>query len=277
MAQQSDKSDVSVLLYYRYVKPRWSDDEVSEMISWQEGEGIKGNLSGRVRVSCEGLNVNLSGTTREVEAYCTALSEWRERCLDPIDFKLAPTTRALAFRGLKVWRCSDIVGLGVEIPDDSRGGRHISPQEFHKVLESSIGRSDIILLDARNLYETRLGHFEVAAGEGVPRAVTYAPPTATFAELPKYLDNLPTVVGDLTGKTILMYCTGGVRCERASQYLISKHPQVVVPSVSCKHLTFVRHVDNPFSMCVKLVGRIQLSKQHTCRSFLESVRCRLLV
>jgi len=240
MAEAQGASDRAVLLYYKYVVPLWSDDETNAMMAWQEREAKERGLSGRVRVASEGLNVNISGGRQELESYCGALNQWQGGVLAPIDFKLAETRPDLEFRGLKVWQTKELCALGAEIDPESPGGRHISPQEFHTILENakanSTEASNVILLDARNMFETRVGQFQVTCSKGqgggsgpagAPAEVrTIAPPTNAFSELPRHLEALPAECADgtLEGKTVLMYCTGGVRCERASQYLRSAHP-----------------------------------------------------
>jgi predicted sulfurtransferase len=233
-----------VLLFYVYVLPLWDEEKTCDMLSWQQEMGIDLKLSGRIRVANEGLNVNISGLKEDIDAYCEELLNWDNNSIKSIDFKLAKTSPKDEFRGLKAWRVKEICGLGVEFPPNLPGGRHVSPQDFHGLIERAISQNStnrdinsaaisassksLVLLDARNLYETRIGRFEPpntnpSEGGGVH---FIAPPTLTFSDLPLMLDNLHEEVGDLTGRTVLMYCTGGVRCERASQYLKMKHPEV---------------------------------------------------
>jgi len=234
----------TVLLYYCYFPEPMSHADADELIIWQRENASSLGLNGRIRVALEGLNANLSGPREAIDAYCAGLSAWREGAMGVIDFKLAPTTAELEFRGLKVWLAKDVVSFGADVQPSLPGGRHVSPHEFHNILhEAQSGErpsGSVVLFDARNLYETRLGRFEVPrpdvaddrTSESGDNAVqTYAPPTNTFTELPTYIDDLPAAVSsgsssNLHGKTVLMYCTGGVRCERASQYLRAKHPDV---------------------------------------------------
>ena len=72
--------------------------------------------------------------------------------------------------------------------------------------------NNVILLDARNMYETRIGHF------AIPNISTLLPNTRKFSNLPSVL-NTNEAAAALSGKDVYMYCTGGVRCERASSYL----------------------------------------------------------
>ena len=87
--------------------------------------------------------------------------------------------------------------------------QHLSPQEWNQHLEGEVG-GDAILLDARNVYESRVGHFAIP---GVP---TILPNTRKYSSLPAVFDASSE---QLAGRKVYMYCTGGVRCERASAYL----------------------------------------------------------
>ena len=87
--------------------------------------------------------------------------------------------------------------------------RHLSPQQWNQQLQSEV-EGDAVLLDARNVYESKVGHFAVS---GVP---TLLPNTRKYSSLPAVFD---ATSEQLAGKKVYMYCTGGVRCERASAYL----------------------------------------------------------
>ena len=219
--QSMASTESTVLLFYKYVNPPWSDEDASAMMSWQKEVGSRLRLSGRSRVANEGLNVNLSGTRANIEAYCAELLAWREGTLGKIDFKLAPTSVSQEFRGLKVWKTKEVVALGAYVNPDGDTGRHLAPSEFHQILseafEGKRPRGSVVLLDARNLYETRLGRFEVgeeptgaetlsmstSKSESGATVMTYAPPTTTFAELPAFIDEMPSAVGgSLANKTV---------------------------------------------------------------------------
>lgn len=142
-------------------------------------------------------------------------------------------------------RTREVVTLGVERPPPLElTGRHVSPREFHGMLEESLRRTTApgglssaeqqqqerplppVLIDVRNLYETRLGRFVVAApppaADGAeeeaagpaPAAVeTLDPMTRQFSDFPAWVR---ANAERLRRRRVLMYCTGGVRCERAS-------------------------------------------------------------
>merc|ERR1719235_49951 len=108
------------------------------------------------------------------------------------------------FRALKVWLCAEVVNAGVPLTEVAPA-THLSPTEWHeKMEEADLGT---VLLDARNVYETRVGVFEAQ------KTTTVDPGLRTFTEFP---DWLKANAAELRGKTVLTYCTGGVRCERSS-------------------------------------------------------------
>jgi len=112
-------------------------------------------------------------------------------------------------------------------------GSHLSPEQWHSMLESA-DPGEVILFDARNQYETAIGHFTGSKDGMENRADSVAPSidqavggveridpmTRQFTDLPRYLvKNREQIREKMCGKKVLMYCTGGVRCERASQLL----------------------------------------------------------
>ncbi|KAL7534042.1 hypothetical protein ACHAXR_006711 [Thalassiosira sp. AJA248-18] len=131
--------------------------------------------------------------------------------------------------------CANGTALPIEDWEKRTTAVHLSPQEWNEKLlqlsqekhdqaangtnnsfgnatqDHSIGE-DAILLDTRNIYETRVGHM------AVPNLETFFPNTRKFSSLPNAL-NTEEAAKALAGKQVFMYCTGGVRCERASSYL----------------------------------------------------------
>jgi hypothetical protein len=97
----------------------------------------------------------------------------------------------------------------------------LDPREFHDILQqatqealSPLSAPPVVMIDARNLYETRIGHFSVETPSGTLQPMD--PASRQFSDFARYIDSK---VDDLNGRQVLMYCTGGVRCERASAYV----------------------------------------------------------
>ncbi|KAG9345547.1 hypothetical protein JZ751_008691 [Albula glossodonta] len=119
------------------------------------------------------------------------------------------------FTSLKIGVYKEIVPMGVD-PDllsFRQAGVHLEPEEFHKEVEALLSKgdscNDTVLLDCRNFYESKIGQFSKCL----------APDIRKFSYFPDYVDqNLEL----FRNKKVLMYCTGGIRCERGSAYLLSK-------------------------------------------------------
>lgn len=186
-------------------------------------------LTGRLRIAKEGLNGNLGGTKENINKYMNLLTNNSRGDFTNIDFKLSGVVENSSLSadeqkmsGLIIKVTKELVSLGPGgMNFDAvkyRGGQHLSPEEFHAMLtkkSKSGSKKEVVLLDTRNIYETRIGGFRA------PGVETIDPETRQFSDLPRRLQD-PLLKEKLKGKQILMYCTGGVRCERASALLQSQ-------------------------------------------------------
>lgn len=192
-----------ILLFYKYFSVAHPQGLVKEQRCLCE----KLNLKGRVLIADEGINATLGGTDEAIDEYMSIMHA-DDRFAD-IDFKESEGT-ADYFPRLQVIAKKEIVHFGVSLeeahPRDT--GKHLTPQEAHALMEES--PDDLVIFDARNNYESRVGLFK--------NAVT--PNINHFRELREYIDEH---LNDFTGKKVLMYCTGGIRCERATAYLKKKN------------------------------------------------------
>ncbi|XP_032274814.1 thiosulfate sulfurtransferase/rhodanese-like domain-containing protein 2 isoform X3 [Phoca vitulina] len=123
---------------------------------------------------------------------------------------------ACCFPELRVGVFEEIVPMGISPNKISykKPGIHLSPGEFHKEVEKFLSQaneeqSDTILLDCRNFYESKIGRFQGCL----------APDIRKFSYFPSYIDKNLELFRE---KKVLMYCTGGIRCERGSAYLKAK-------------------------------------------------------
>eukprot|EP01090_Pellita_catalonica_P017494 TRINITY_DN5295_c0_g1_i1.p1 TRINITY_DN5295_c0_g1~~TRINITY_DN5295_c0_g1_i1.p1 ORF type:complete len:286 (-),score=20.36 TRINITY_DN5295_c0_g1_i1:876-1613(-) len=125
-----------------------------------------------------------------------------------IQFKLSPGSAAAFKHNLSVRVVPEIITLGIPPENLSykQGGDHVTPQQFHQIAAAP-SESDLIL-DCRNFYESRIGKFDNAL----------IPPIRKFSLFPDWVDQNASL---LQNKSVYMYCTGGIRCERASAYILS--------------------------------------------------------
>lgn len=158
---------------------------------------------GRIYVAKEGINAQVSVPTDNFESFKTFL--YSVEALNGLRLNIAVDDDGKSFWVLKIKVRDKIVADGINDPAFSmeRKGRYVNARQMNELLKEK----DTIVIDMRNHYEYEVGHF-VTAQEVA---------SDTFRE------QLPMAVDMLKGKenrNIIMYCTGGIRCEKASAYML---------------------------------------------------------
>lgn len=217
-------------------------------------------LVGRILIAPEGINGTLSGNRKDVEAYVERMKNYDnlscrsdeegcdndnidcderattscntdndEKDVDPrifrdVDYKLSyDSSLKPLFPDLKMSIVKEIVSTSglVDVHDvPLETGKHLTPEEFHEILEESKSSpsqshqqqhqtKEIALIDVRNTFEHDIGYFVD------PKTNTKAidPETTTFSSFDKFCERN---ADELRNKKVMMYCTGGIRCEKAS-------------------------------------------------------------
>jgi Predicted sulfurtransferase len=172
-------------------------------MKWQKALCAQLGLTGRIIVAEEGINGTLGGANDALETYKKIMLE--HPLFGAIDFKES-AGGAANFPRLRVVVKEEITRMNVDPKKVTvrDGGKHLTPQEAHALLSNK--PDDLVILDTRNYYEARIGAFTGAI----------TPKLDHFRDFPQYIDENLEVFKD---KQVLMYCTGGVRCERATAYL----------------------------------------------------------
>lgn len=180
-----------VILYYYFNTIEHPEQFAKQHKQYCKDLGIKG----RIYISSEGINGTAAGTKEQMAQYKTDLraipgfenTEFKTDESDYIPFsKLICKTR------------EEIVSLHVDGVDPKDGGNHLSPAEWRRVMEEE----DHVMIDVRNNYESKIGHFKGAL----------KPDVENFFDFPKWLEEAEIP----KDKKVLMYCTGGIRCEKFS-------------------------------------------------------------
>ena len=184
--------------FYRYI----NIDEPNTFRDHLYYEWDRLNIFGRVYIAKEGINAQISVPDHNWETFIIQLNKIKE--LNDIHVKQA-LQDGPSFYKLIIKVREELVAYGVpeESYDMNLVGKHLSTKEYNKALEDP----DALIVDMRNYYESEIGRFEDAL----------IPDVETSKEL------LPEVKRLLKGKEknkVLLYCTGGIRCEKASSYLI---------------------------------------------------------
>ena len=187
-----------VILFYKYVAIANAEIFAAEQRELCVSLGLKG----RILIAAEGINGTLAGPAEAVDRYIAWLRA--DGRFADIEFKVSAGD-AETFPKLVVKVRAEIVTLnagGAIIPDKDN---QLSPAQWKRMMEEN---PDAVPLDIRNRFESDAGKFENAVVCDIEH----------FRELPQYVDRLQS----LKEKTVLMYCTGGIRCEKASALFRSK-------------------------------------------------------
>ena len=159
-------------------------------------------LKGTMLISKNGINFSLAGTQKATDTIIAFLEEDNRFLNIPLKVTYSETQ---PFRRMKVRLKKEIISLGrKDINPRELTGERISPQDLKNLLDN---KEEVLVLDTRNEYETRVGKFENAIDLNLD----------TFRDFPKAIESLPEEYKD---KQIVMYCTGGIRCEKASAVML---------------------------------------------------------
>jgi len=188
----------SILLYYCYTK-------IEDPEAFRKEHHlfcIQNNLLGRIIIAKEGINGTISGLKNDCEKYMAHLHA------DPrfahTEFKVEPYD-SHAFQKLNVRIKDEIVHSGLmHIDPTERTGAYLEPKDFKKLKDEK----DVIIVDVRSNYENNVGRFK--------GAITFD--INNFRDFPDKVSELEPY----KDKKVITYCTGGIKCEKASAYLLEK-------------------------------------------------------
>ena len=190
-------NDYRVLLFYKYVNLENPEIIVNEHLSWC----LQNEIKGRVFFANEGVNGTVSGTMKSIEKYKSYLKSFPE--FSDIWFK-EDISDEHAFKKMHVRLKNEIVHGDLEEVSTEHGGKRITPEEL---LQFYKDEKDFIIVDARNWYESKIGKFKNAI----------VPQMKNFRDWKKVVDE---DLNEFKDKTVVTYCTGGIRCEKASAYMV---------------------------------------------------------
>jgi UPF0176 protein len=160
------------------------------------------NLKGTVLISSKGINFSVSGTINNIDKFIFFIHS--DNRFADVDVKITYSDYQ-PFRKMLVRIKKEIISMGIEkINPFQFTGQKISPKELNNKLNNN---EEIVLLDTRNEYEVRLGTFKNAIDLNLD----------SFRDFPKEIEKLRQ---KLKGKEVVMFCTGGIRCEKASALML---------------------------------------------------------
>ncbi|MGB5771069.1 MAG: rhodanese-related sulfurtransferase [Crocosphaera sp.] len=163
----------------------------------------KHDLKGTILLSQEGINGTIAGTADDIEAVINYLR--KDERLAELEVKYS-TASDLPFERIKVRLKREIVTLGMpEVNPSEQVGTYVTPEKWNDLIKDE----ETIIIDTRNSYEVDIGTFQGAIN----------PNTHCFREFPEYVQQN---LDPKKHKKIAMFCTGGIRCEKATSFLLKE-------------------------------------------------------
>ncbi|HNL06645.1 MAG TPA: rhodanese-related sulfurtransferase [Chitinophagales bacterium] len=185
------------LLFYKFARIPNAEQFAADHLDYCHQLGIVG----RILVADEGINGTISGTIEQCDAYIQHLSQ--QPLFEGIEFKIDEEDLH-SFHKIHVRYRPEIVHFGVpNIDPNTSTGIYLEPDEVLAMLDEP----DVVFLDTRNKVEYEVGKFKNAITLDID----------TFREFPEKVDELREQYKD---KRIVTYCTGGIRCEKATAYMV---------------------------------------------------------
>jgi len=198
MSVHTPDSPLRVAALYRFCRLERFEDLRAPLAAFCCGRGIKGTLL----LAREGINGTVAGAESAIADLIAHLEAMPEFSGLEVKYSAAAT---MPFNRMKVRLKREIVTMGVADIDPLEGaGAYVEPRDWNAL----IADPDTIVIDTRNDYEVSLGTFRDAVN----------PETDSFREFPDWVEQNR---GALQGKKIAMFCTGGIRCEKATAYVKS--------------------------------------------------------
>jgi UPF0176 protein len=161
---------------------------------------IKKNIRGTVIIANEGVNATISGKPLDIKAAITKI----KKILDfkKFDSENFSKSKFQPFHKAKIKIKKEVVPMGLALSSKNKKDNHVDPKKWNKLITDK----ETLVLDSRKPFEYEVGTFKKSVN----------PDVDNFREFPKYLNKLDKK------KPIAMFCTGGIRCEKASVYLEKK-------------------------------------------------------
>lgn len=191
---------ISIAALYRFARLE-SLDQLRTKLQQMCGEL---DLRGTLLIAAEGVNGTIAGSSDGIAAVLDHIRTW-PGCAD-LDIKFS-SAGAMPFHRMKVRIKREIVTLGQpDVDPSANAGTYVEPEHWNALIDNP----DILMIDTRNDYEVAIGSF----------AGSIDPKTTTFREFPDWFNReRERLLGTGKPPRVAMFCTGGIRCEKASAYL----------------------------------------------------------
>ena len=191
------------IAFYQFVSLKNIDQLQAFILKFCQKNSIKGTIL----LASEGINGTISGDEKKIQKFIEFIKEdsFFKNNFKNLEHKESWASKNPFYR-MKVRLKKEIVALGVDgVSPTDKVGKYINPEDWNKLIEDP----DTIVIDTRNNYEVDIGSFKNALN----------PQTETFREFPSYIDEN---LNNNQTKKVAMFCTGGIRCEKATSLMLEK-------------------------------------------------------
>jgi UPF0176 protein len=193
-----------VVTFYKFVKLLDFAQQQHSLLSYCQEQGIKGTIL----LSLEGINGTIAGSRQAIDAVLAFLRA--DPRLTDLEHKESYAD-APPFDRMKVRLKREIVTLGLpEVDPSEQSGTYVDPQDWNTL----IADPTVTVIDTRNDYEVSIGTFQGAQN----------PATPSFRDFPNYVQSQ---LDPAIHKKVALFCTGGIRCEKASAFMMAQGFQEV--------------------------------------------------
>ncbi len=194
----TNKNEILVAALYKFL-------EIDDLLSLKSNLYEiceKNNIMGTILIANEGINGTISGKTNEINQTISLLKS--DKRFANIEIKYSSTDKQ-PFHRMKVRLKKEIVTIGLpEINPNKKVGTYVKPDDWNDLISDP----NVVVIDTRNKYETKIGSFQNALD----------PETSSFREFPDWVKKFKSSKEN-ANKKIAMFCTGGIRCEKASSLM----------------------------------------------------------
>jgi UPF0176 protein len=248
-----ESHDQVVATFYKFVK-------LSDYAAWQQPllrYCQAHQLKGTIVLAAEGINGSLAGSPERIDSLLACLRS--DPRLKDLEHKQA-WVNAPPFERMKVKLKKEIVPLGIPHIDPSlRSGTYVKPQDWNRLLSDP----DVLLIDTRNEYEVTVGSFKGA----------HNPQIDSFREFPDYVRSH---LDPGQHRRVALFCTGGIRCEKASAFMLEQGFEEVY-QLQGGILKYLEEVPSQDSLwqgeCFVFDQRVAVDQQLAVGSFLMCKAC----
>ena len=189
---------ISIIAFYKFVPLPDFEQLKKPLLEFL----VDNEIRGTILLASEGINGTVSGSEEAISKLIARLRE-DARFVD-LEFKFSKYDRQ-PFQKTKVKLKKEIISFGKPLTADQPVGTYVTPEEWNQLLDDE----NVVVLDTRNSYEVEVGTF--------PGAIN--PNTDSFRQLTDFVDR---ELADRKESKVAIFCTGGIRCEKFSSYLIEK-------------------------------------------------------